>query len=425
MKYFDLFTPIVTLITAQITVMDLAQFRIKTKKLLLILGIELILQVAVNFLIFIHGGIELYARYYFFTMDLPCILTFAFVAKRRNFCDLFTVLITIFISGIVAMPCMWGEQIFGFSIRWYNLLRVLAFSIVFLFLHFIVRKYYMRLQDEIEKGWGIFSILPFIGSGFMYYKFWQYSMNGDFVSTLTDCSIIIFIMGSVFFVFFYIFRLLHEKYVVQEQKRILSMQNKAQHDQFEQQKEAAEKTNRRWHDMRHHTRELIELLEQGNNEAALTYLKAQVGNDRVSQDQFCMHPAVNSILSLWTERSKMAGIRIDIRTDIPEQLEIEPMELSALFANAFENAYESCIGLANDIQKYIKVEAHYNGRRLGIGFTNSCRKDIRFEDGMPVSSKTGGGIGTRSITYTVKRFHGVSYFEAKDNQFIARFILNV
>jgi hypothetical protein len=101
------------------------------------------------------------------------------------------------------------------------------------------------------------------------------------------------------------------------------------------------------------------------------------------------------------------------------------MELSALFANAFENAYEGCLRLGNGTHKFIKAEAQYNGKRLAIGFTNSCLEDIHFEDDMPVSDKINGGIGTRSIAYTVGRFHGTKYFGVKDGVFTARFVLNI
>jgi hypothetical protein len=121
----------------------------------------------------------------------------------------------------------------------------------------------------------------------------------------------------------------------------------------------------------------------------------------------------------------MAGIAADIHTDVPEKLEIDPMELSALFANAFENAYEGCLRLPDEVEKYIRVEASYNRKRLAVGFTNSCIHDIRFENDMPVSQKQGGGIGTRSMAYTVLRFHGTQYFNAKDGVFTARFILNI
>lgn len=425
MKMGELLIPIVTVVTAQMTVLDLARFRFNTKKMILILGIELIIQMAISAPFLIFSGIKLYGEFYFFTMDLPAFLTFWYVSKRRDFRDLFTVLFTIFISFSVSLPSMWVAKLMGGDYLYYNLSRILIFVILFPMLHFAVRKHYLMVQDEIEKGWVVFSILPIIGSAILYTKYWQYTMDGNFYDILVDCIIAIIIMATVFIVFFYVFAQLHEKYIVQEQKRILAIQNKAQREQYEQQKEDAEKTNRRWHDMRHNLQELIELLEAGNIESALTYLKEQRGVNEIHIEQYCLHPTVNSILCLWAERSRKAGIKVEIKADVPAELDIEPVELSALFANAIENAYEGCLRIKNVTNNYIKVVTNYNGRRLAIGVTNTCMGEIPFEGGIPISSKSGGGIGTRSIDYTVKRFRGTAYYEAKDGVFTARFILNV
>ena len=77
------------------------------------------------------------------------------------------------------------------------------------------------------------------------------------------------------------------------------------------------------------------------------------------------------------------------------------------------------------MKKYIKVEANYNGKRLAVGIENSCKDDVVFEKGMPISPRDGGGIGTRSMTYTVQRYHGTIIFIAKDGVFSTRFVINV
>lgn len=116
---------------------------------------------------------------------------------------------------------------------------------------------------------------------------------------------------------------------------------------------------------------------------------------------------------------------MEILVDLPEMLTIEPLELSALFANAIENAYNACLALPTDVQRFIKVESHYSSRRLAIGITNTSSDDIRFEGGMPISFKEGGGIGTQSMVYTVNRFQGAYSFGVEDGLFFSRFVLNV
>jgi hypothetical protein len=229
----------------------------------------------------------------------------------------------------------------------------------------------------------------------------------------------------VFFVLYYVFKQLHEKHLIQEQQRILVMQNKAQLDQFVQQKEITEIENRRWHDLRHSMQELIDLIEAGKVDTALAYMREQRGVEHVTKTNYCLHPAVNSILCLWAERSRRAKIELEICTDIPDKLEIDPMELSTLFANALENSYEGCMRLEEGASKFIKVTARYNGKHLAVGFSNSSLNNIEFENDTPVSAKSGGGIGTRSMIYTIQRFHGTIFFAEKNNVFTTRFILRV
>lgn len=425
MDYSVLFMPAVTLFTALITVLQLGQFRFNTKKLFFILGLELIMQLALNCFTLILLGYQGYAWSYLLVMDIPAIITFWYISKWRDLRDMFTIIVTIFLNFTVSISALWlsNPKLNGY---WkYNLIRIIIFSVIFLIIQKFLRKFYLQLQQVIEKGWGVYSILPLIGSVILYYEYLQYSINGQLYEVVIEGFITIVIMATVFAVFYYVFIQLHEKHLVQEQKRILTMQNKAQRDQFEQQRDMAEKTNRRWHDMRHNMQELIELLEAGHVDTALAYLKEQRGMDMVPTEEYCLHKGVNAILCLWAERSRKANIDVQINTDIPDQLQIEPMELSALFANAFENAYEGCLLLPKSVHKFIKVEAHYNGKRLAVGFNNSCRNDICFEGDMPVSIKKSGGIGTRSIAYTVSRFHGTKYFDAKDGMFTAKFVLNI
>lgn len=425
MNYSTLFTPMITLATAQATAIALARLRYQGKKLWLILGIELLIQLAINGPILLVGGLESYAKWFGITMDLPAVLTLFYISKRRDFRDLFTVLITIFLGFYLSFPSMLIEYRLGGGYSCYNVSRIIIFFVLIILIHKFIRKRYLQIQDELLKGWGIFCILPFIGILVIYYEYMRYFEYGNNVEALFSACLMICILTVVFILFLYIFKQLHEKYLAQEQQRILVLQNKAMYEQFEQQKAASEKANRRWHDMRHHTTELINLLESGETEQALQYLREQLGMDNIPKEEYCLHPAVNSILCLWAQRARKAGIHTEIHTEVPSTLAIDPSELSALFANAFENSYHGCLVLPEDTPRYIKVEATYNGKRLAIGFTNPCRKNIRFEDGIPLSEKEGGGIGSRSIVYTVKRYHGMAFFKETDGVFHARFILNL
>lgn len=423
MDYSAILMPIVTLVTAQITVIDLARFRFPLKKMIVILCIQLIAQTIISGAILIFLGYEYYVRWFVIALDLPAFLVFLYCSKHRDMRDLFTALITIFINIVVSIPAFYLSQHLNGGYYWYSMVRIILFAPVFLLMHFFMRKRYIELQDVLEKGWGIFSIQPAIGLVFMYFQYLQYGINDEIMPLLFNCAIITILIFVVLWILYYVFMQLHEKYLLQERQRILSIQCKAQMDNLLQQKEIAEMTNRRWHDMRHSTQELIELLEAGETEKAMQYLKQQRGMTHLPKANYCLHPAVNSILCLWAERSLRAGIDVELNMDVPEKLEIDPIELSTLFANAFENGYEGCLRVAEGTPKYIKAQARYNGTQLAVGFTNSCSDEIRFENDMPVSAKSGGGIGTRSMAFTVQRYKGNISFAAKGNVFTAKFII--
>lgn len=425
MDYSAFIVPIVTLITAQITAMDLSRFRFPWKTMFIILSIQLVAQALISGSVLFFQGYDEYARWFFLIVDLPAFLVFLFVSARRDMRDVFTVMITVFINITISIPAAWLSHLRGGGYDWYNLIRVLLFILIFFVLHFFIRKRYLELQDVLEKGWGIFSIQPAIGLILIYYQYQQYGIDEIGMPMVLNSALISFLILVVFWVLYYVFKQLHEKHLIQEQKRILAIQNKAQLDHFEQQKEMAEITNRRWHDLRHGIQELIDLLEAGDVHSAMTYLKEQRGMADVPKTNYCLHPAVNSILCLWAERCRREDIEVKLCMDVPEQLAIDPLELSSLFANAFENAYEGCLRLPDGSVKFIKAEARYNGKLLAVSFTNSCVGFIKFENGMPVSGKSGGGIGTRSMAYTIQRYRGNISFAAKDTVFTVRFVIKI
>lgn len=420
-----IFVPIITLIIAQGIAVDLGCLRFHGKKLWLILGIELILQVMLNAPIILIFGLQLYAKYYVVTMDLPAILLFFFLSKRRDFSTLYTILCTIFASFSITFTAIWIVNIFDGSYILYNFTRILLFVFTMFIVHHFLREKYQLIQRELDKGWGMFCILPMICIVAMYYQYYRYGFtNNDLMSLLYSNSIIL-IMLIIFITFIYVFHQLHERNLLREQQRILALQCKVQWGMFEYQKEASETTNRKWHDFRFHTNNLIELLEEGEIDVALTYLKEQQILDIPENVEYCKHTSVNSILLLWAGRIQKAGISMDIKTEIPQSLNIDPTELSSLFANAIENAYYGCECLPEDCAKYITIEANYSEDRLAVVITNSCQSDIRFHDNLPISQNEGGGNGTRSIQFIAKRHKGTVFFDARDNQFSLRAVLFV
>ena len=74
----------------------------------------------------------------------------------------------------------------------------------------------------------------------------------------------------------------------------------------------------------------------------------------------------------------------------------------------------------------IHVDAFSENSFLIIGFENYYEGDIRFERGLPVTSKQETklhGYGLISLRYTVHKYKGEVQIEARDNWFSLRILI--
>ena len=108
---------------------------------------------------------------------------------------------------------------------------------------------------------------------------------------------------------------------------------------------------------------------------------------------------------------------------------MDEVALAGILANSFENAVEGCLRCPEGTAKYITVKIAYSvysgAGKLHIVFENACADNIVFENGFPKSQKPGGGIGTKSISYTAERYNGIVEFTAENSVFRTRVLLHL
>jgi signal transduction histidine kinase len=126
----------------------------------------------------------------------------------------------------------------------------------------------------------------------------------------------------------------------------------------------------------------------------------------------------------YANQAESENIKTSFDVNIPDNIGIDPVDLTCILGNALENALEACLRLPKDQEKEIMVKAIYLDHRLRVRVENTCDTDIPFEGELPVTNKIGGGTGTRSILYTAERYDGTAGFMAVDGQFIAQIVLN-
>lgn len=94
-----------------------------------------------------------------------------------------------------------------------------------------------------------------------------------------------------------------------------------------------------------------------------------------------------------------------------------------VLANAIENAIHACEKLPEDKDRFIRVKK-VSSLQLALEIVNSYTGKVAFdENGLPISTETGHGLGTRSISAFVEKHDGMIEYNADDTLFRLRMLV--
>lgn len=209
---------------------------------------------------------------------------------------------------------------------------------------------------------------------------------------------------------------------LEQTQAILNMQIEQAVREIAALRESQEKTSVYRHDMRHHMQYLSSCIENGQLKQAQIYIQeicSEIAANRVTV--FCENEAANLIFSTFAKRADDSGILMQVRAEIPQLISVSENDLCVLLSNALENALHAC---KDEKEKghagIIEVVVYVENEKLFLQITNTCGEDITFAGGIPVTNRSGHGIGVRSICAIVERYEGIYAFLVENGQFILR-----
>lgn len=187
-------------------------------------------------------------------------------------------------------------------------------------------------------------------------------------------------------------------------------------------RETQEKTITYRHDMRHHMQYLSSCIENGQLRQAQDYIQEIYSEIEASKvTVFCENEAANLIFSAFARRANNSGVLMQIHARIPRLIPISESDLCVLLSNALENALHACKEQEDKGRAgVIEVSVYEKNGKLFLQIINSCSEDISFEDGIPITDRSGHGIGVRSICAIVEQYDGIYTFSAGNGRFIMR-----
>lgn len=370
-----------------------------------------------NIYILLAYGLNVQGKYSLLTCTLPSLLYFWIMAKDRGgrffftFCMVDTVMMWMMMGTSLIDYAAGSEGIVNF------ILRLLAFPVMLAATWRFARKPYLTLLNSVSRGWWLFA-----------------AMTGLFYLTLTIMAgipvnirlrpedmpafvLVLLLLPLTYATIFIVLSQQDKLFRAQERQQIFEAQAVIMDRRMEDIRRAESAMRIERHDMRHHFQTIAAFAQEGDSAAVLDYVgKSQEKLDSITPKRYCDHPMLDAVLLNAAAQVEQMGIAIEIAIVLPEELPVDALELSIVFANALENAIQAVRELPESQRRIIcKSVIH---PRFMIEISNPYAGTIAFdEQGLPIAGKQGHGIGTRSIIAFAEKYHALCLFRAENGWF--------
>ena len=164
---------------------------------------------------------------------------------------------------------------------------------------------------------------------------------------------------------------------------------------------------------------LRKILENNDIQEALIYLK-RIDDSSKNKDDFVNtgNTVISSILNYFIKNALSKGVSVDYSIKIPEEISIEPFDISRILINVLQNSIEAIEKCSND--KYLDIKMKYDKNILYIMVKNTYNSTITEIDGNLLTTKKdkeNHGIGIQSIKNSVDKYDGAMEYTYDDKHF--------
>ena len=354
------------------------------------------------------------------TSNLKRILASFYIYILFLTCDIFTAYLLLFLFSstfdiIMSNPFL---KIMGFIIC-ITLQIILVKTITPLF----------RSQDaEVPPSyWFAVFLIPF-GSIYILSSMHMQYLNGG-IHNLPFILITIIILFAINILLFYLYDKLIKDEEIKYENILLHQQKEAYENQALLIRGFQDSLHEEKHDMKGNLSAVKRMLEQSQTDEALNYINKLIGKTEdiissISSGDVVIDAMVNSKLYIANLQNTLFHVDIELF----QPLEIEPVDLTVILCNLFDNALEACAKL-HDGQREIWVRIVYQHETLSIAVVNTYNPDkIDIRGGNAYTTKEDKirhGIGLKRIRQTVEKYNGMFSYNVSKKDGIALFSVDI
>lgn len=388
------------------------------RSILLFAAFILCVQTACSFFF----GVSITTKLYPFITHLPLILFLVFVLKKSVSISVVSVLTAYFCCQLPRWAGVLSQQLFHSHIA--NQLAYSIAAIVFFFLigRFFAKPAYQAMTYSRQSLF-LFGFLPMI-----YYIF-DYAVTVYTRILYTGIAMISEFLPTVM-VFFYVWFIVayhgevQQKTQIQLEKNMLAMQIETAKLQLNILRSSQEQAVIYRHDMRHHFAIIDSFAQQGELAQIQSYLaNVQEELTAITPMHFCDNETVNLLLSSFMSKAKKQDTILNIKADLPKELNIPDTEICSVLSNGLENALNAVGQVTDSTMRKVFVDCCINRAMLLIEIENAYTGDIQMKDEIPTATEIGHGYGCKSIRSIAQKRNGFCTFHAADGIFTLRVVL--
>lgn len=302
------------------------------------------------------------------------------------------------------------------STRLLQIQGALASKAILIVLFFLLTR---RKYDQTVKGplWLLLYCIPVVSITLLFI-FMRYQVNTHSESTTLFAITVGFVFISCSTVLLY--DRLAEYMQRSFQEGLMAQQLDAQLGYNIEMQRMNEESRGLRHDMANHIQALHGLIEDGNQDEALTYL----GNIEAIQAKQRLrlntgNAAIDAIVGSKISYAQSLGIHLDHHILLPNPLRIQAMELCAVLGNLLDNAIEACQQVVESPTIKLEVGAR-TADHIAIIIENSY---IPRSNLLRSQKGPGHGIGLLNIKRIVGQRGGVLEIEQTPETFIVRVLI--
>ena len=208
------------------------------------------------------------------------------------------------------------------------------------------------------------------------------------------------------------------------EKNALQGLMQTQYQAYQLSQESIELVNRKYHDLKH---QIALLREQGlspKGEAKLSEMEREI--KQFEAQYHTGNPVLDTVLTGKSLLCQGRGIELKCIADGKALAMMDEMEIAALFGNMLDNAIESVERVEDPSERLIRLYVAAENGFLRIRMENTCAKKLRFEDGLPLTTKDDArfhGFGMKSMRRTVEKYGGSLVAEQDENWFSLKILI--